>query len=842
MQQGADRFHTACSIFLLCLATTGPLRAQIVPDATLPVNSAVTPNGTTSAIAGGTAAGGNLFHSFKEFSVKTGTTAHFTSAPEIINILARVTGLTVSNIDGIISADGKANLFLINPNGIIFGPNARLNIGGSFIGSTASSIQLSDGSFYSAASPQAPPLLTVSVPAGLQFGPNPGAIRVRGAGHTLSVADPFFSPIDRSAASNSGLRVSPGNTLALVGGDIAIEGGVLTAEGGRIELGSVGGGAVSLSSSAGVPALGYSGVQSFRDIRLSQQALADASGTNTGGGAGGGAVAVAARRIEVRDGSAILIQNQGSQASGSITVSASESLELAGTTPDGRIRSILLNENLGLGKGGDIAVSSRRLVLEGGAQIATKTFTSAAGGNITALASEEVQLMGFSPVNPVLNSLISAGTLSSGTAGNIAISAGRLRAAGGGTVVSGTFGTGAGGNVKIQAADSVEVTGVIPFILTPSLLGSASLGQGNAGSVTLDTSRLTVRDGGRVDSSTVGSGSSGSLAINASQFVEVSGSVPGSRNPSQVISSANLADPILQQTFRLPAAPSGASGDVRLNTPVLIVRDGAQVTVKNDGSGNAGTLRVSANSIFLDTEAGITASTASGSGGNINLQVRDALLLRHGSSISATAGGTGNGGNLTIDAPVIAALENSDISANAFQGAGGNIQISTSGIFGTQYRVAPTAESDITASSEFGVSGTVTISNPEVDPSSGLVELPANLTDPAGQIVTGCAADRGNRFSVSGRGGLPEDPSQTLRGATLWSDVRPVRTSFASVVERRISSYSGENYQSPIVEATGWAIDERGRVRLVANSPDVTLQEGWQKSGRCGGGKTAKTP
>ncbi len=834
-------------MFLLCLATTGPLQAQIVPDATLPVNSVVTPEGSTSVITGGTAVGGNLFHSFKEFSVKTGTTAHFNSAPEISNILTRVTGLTVSNIDGIISAAGTANLFLINPNGIIFGPNARLNIGGSFIGSTASSIKLSDGSFFSAANPcrdatcRVSTLLTVSVPVGLQFGPNPGAIRVRGAGHSLTVADPFFSPIDRSAASNSGLRVSLGNTLALVGGDLGLEGGVLSAEGGRIELGSVGEGAVSLSPSAGGWTLGYSGAQSFRDIRLSQQALADASGTKTGGGA----VAVAGRRIEVRDGSVILIQNQGSQASGSISAFASESLELSGTTPDGRIRSTLLNDNLGVGKGGDIAVSSRRLTLEGGAQIGTRTFTAGAGGNITVSASEEVQLMGFSPVNPVLNSLITAGTLSSGKGGNIAVSAGRLRAAGGGTVVSGTFGTGAGGNVKIQAADSVEVTGVVPFILTPSLLGSASLGEGNAGSVTIDTSRLTVREGGRVDSSTAGSGSSGSLAIKASQSVEVSGSVPGSRNPSQVISSANLADPILQQTFRLSAAPSGTSGDVRINTPVLIVRDGAQVTVKNDGSGNAGTLRVNAGSIFLDSKGGLTASTESGEGGNINLQVRDALLLRNGSQISATAGGgTGSGGNLTISAPVIAALENSDISANAFQGAGGNIKISTQGIFGTQYRVAPTPESDITASSQFGVSGTVTISHPEVDPSLGLVELPENLTDTAAEIVTGCAADKGNTFAVSGRGGLPENPSETLRGATLWSDLRPVRKSSAALVETRfiasflpsfLPSYPGDNSQSPIVEATGWVIDEKGRVQLVANAPDVTPQEGWQKPARCGG-------
>jgi filamentous hemagglutinin family protein len=813
-------------MFLLCLATTGPLRAQIVPDATLPVNSVVTPNGSTNVITGGTAAGGNLFHSFKEFSVKTGTTAHFTSAPEITNILTRVTGLTVSNIDGIISAPGTANLFLINPNGIIFGPNARLNIGGSFIGSTASSIKLSDGSFYSAANPQTPPLLTVSVPAGLQFGPNPGAIRVRGAGHGLSVGTPIYSPLVRSNRE-AGLRVSPGKTLALVGGDLSLEGGVLAAQSGRIELGSVAEGFVSAASGQ---AFDYSGAGSFRDIRLSGQALADASGT------GGGGISVRGRRLDVSDGSIILMQNFGSRRSGSLSVQAAESVQLSGTTPDGRIPGGLYSETLGGGSGGEIAVSTRRLVIQNGAAIASKTFSAGEGGNITVNAADSAEVINFSPVNPLNVSFTGAFALGSGKAGDIAVSARRLTVKDGGSVISVTFGRGAGGNVSVSAAESVELVGVVPDVFSPSLLSAATVGAGNAGSLRVSTGSLVLRDGGRLDASTVGAGNAGSVTVNATESVEIRGTVPGSVSPSLVISSANLVDEILQQTYGLPGSPSGTSGDVTINTPRLTVSDGAQVTVRNDGSGNAGTLTVNAGSIFIDSKGALTASTESGEGGNINLQVRDALLLRNGSQISATAGGgTGSGGNLTIDAPVIAALENSDISANAFEGAGGNIQISTSGIFGTQYRVVTTAESDITASSQFGISGTVTISNPEVDPSSGLVELPANLSDTAGQIVTGCAADRGNTFAVSGRGGLPEDPSQTLRGATLWSDLRPVRKSSAALVERRISSYYGDNSQSPIVEATGWAIDDKGRVQLVANSPDVAPQEGWQKYGRCGG-------
>lgn len=132
----------------------GSALAQITPDTTLGnENSTVTSTGEVDSINGGATRGANLFHSFGEFNINEGRAAVFTNPTGIENILTRVTGANPSNILGTLGVAGNANLFLMNPNGIIFGANARLDIGGSFVGTTANAITFGEQGFFSATNP-----------------------------------------------------------------------------------------------------------------------------------------------------------------------------------------------------------------------------------------------------------------------------------------------------------------------------------------------------------------------------------------------------------------------------------------------------------------------------------------------------------------------------------------------------------------------------------------------------------------------------------------------------------------------------------------------------------------
>jgi filamentous hemagglutinin family protein len=801
-----------------------PTFAQIVSDGT--TQTIVKPNGKNFTILNGIEKGVNLFHSFSDFSVPTHGSATFdlVNTPNIQTIFSRVTGGRVSQIDGLIQTlhgHHPVSLFLMNPEGIIFGKNASLNIGGSFIGTTATSIKFADGTEFSGNHLRVSPLLTMSVPMGLQLAQNSRGIVVQGSGHNITIG--FFAPADRTK-NPIGLQVGSGNTLALIGKGVNFSGGVVTTKGGgHLEVGSVSDGLVKLNSTSGGLVGDYSAVSQFHDIHLAQQSLLDASGS-------GGSIQLQGRNISFTEGSAALLQNTGlQQPSQGITIKATGTVNLSGNTSDGKLGSLVQIDNLGLTPTGDINLSAEDLFMKDGANIHNWTFTPIAGGNITANVTGAIALDGFAPANPVVVSSITSITLSSGRAGDINVSTGNMRVVNSGSLSTLSAGSGQAGILRFNVADLLEIAGNNPFTTLSSAVISSTSSTGDSGSSFINTSRLIVRDGGILGSSTVASGAAGSVTVNASEYVDVRGRSTSSILPARIASSAEILDPATQAALGLPAIPTGKAGSLTINTPSLRVTDGAFVTVKNDGPNSAGNLQINANSIFLNHQGSISASTASGNGGDVRLNLQDYLLMRDNSLISATSVGQGDGGNLSISAPVIVGLENSDIIANAVQGRGGNIDMTSQSLIGLKLvdtitpRTDPT--NDITASSQFSVNGTVQINNIGIDPNSGLIELPANVTDPSQQIASGCSNNRGSSFIATGRGGIPQNPTEETRndvykGLSLhtWSDIRDI-SAYRKTVNAQLPS-------SPdiLIQATSWRRNGQGQIELVAANIPTQLQ------------------
>ena len=772
---------------------------QIINDNTLGAeNSVVTPkriNGQlTNQIDGGAIHGTNLFHSFEKFSVLTGTTAYFNNAANIDNVIARVTGKSISNIDGTLRANSTANLFLINPNGIIFGPNASLNIGGSFVASTASSLNFADGTKFSATDPQTTPLLTVSVPVGLQFGATPGTI------HNQSQASPgaLLKPV--------GLQVQQGKTLALIGGDITLEGGNLTAESGRIELGSVAGNSLVSLNPTNQGWIGYEGVQNFQNIQLIQRT--DGSNTYTSNvdtsGDGGGNVQIQGRRVLLNGDSYITNDTLGAQQGGNLIVTAAESVELGGN-------AILSTGTYSTGNAGNIQIATGELIVRDGAQVLMYNLGSGLPGQLIVNASDSVELIGGTliPLQAGIDlrpsGLFSVGD---GNGGDITINTRMLRIQGGAGIStessiilftkSNQFipAKGYGGNLTVNASESVELSGTSPNGSKLSGLFAGTEGSGDGGNLIVTTKQLIVRDG---------------VAITVS---------------SEIQNDFNYQEGVPNL---------GKTGELNINTGSILLDKGTLTS--NSQSGEGGNITLQVRDLLLMRHNSQISTNAGGdktaAGGNIAINAPNGFV-------------------------VATPLENNDITANAFSGSGGKITITTKNIFGFLLRTRadvekldPTGEikpnnlptSDITAFSQQNPSlnGTVQINSPDADPSKGLVELPVNLVDASQQIVAGCNSGGKigrSSFIATGRGGLISDPTQPLIAddAVLvnWIAMEPESKNPASGIQKRVVVQAQQNTEeksqnvnsvnepAQIVEAQGWVIDANGNVVLMAQVPTAT--------------------
>ncbi|MGC9504523.1 ShlB/FhaC/HecB family hemolysin secretion/activation protein [Baaleninema sp.] len=665
------------------LAIATPAAAQIVPDDTLPQNSTVILEGDNFQIRGGTEAGNNLFHSFEEFSVPENFRASFENISGIDRIFSRVTGNNISQIDGILAANGSASLFFINPNGIIFGENAQLNLGGSFVATTADSVRFADGTAFDARQPS--PLLSVTAPTGLQFGATPGSIINRSsasAPETISDSRQQLNSVDLPP----GLAIDPENSLIFAGGDLIFEGGNLTSFGGRIELGSVAGASnVSLNPTTDGFSLGYEEVSQFGTIRLFGRL------SETG------------------------------LVSSVVDASGLELSENAPGTP-----------------GGNVRVGAGQLFVEN-SSITNSSF--AGNGGTFAVTADTIDISGSVNAPPML---LPAGLFTQaeelGNAGNLNIDAGELTVRNGAQISTGTLGSGQGGDLNITADSILVEIGSRPLIRPSTIVSQVEAvapderfqPTGRSGDLTIATRELLVRDGGFVGTATSSFGDAGNLSVSADS-IEVSGfvAVAVEVEPNNVVLNPSRLSTLAAPDMENPLPPQflGKPGNLTLNAGEVRVSDRAEIIAVNGSANLGGNIDIAIDRLTLERGGQISANTvASGNGGNLTVTATESIDLIGTSTEGDIPSGlfvqsqgilnpfnAGDGGNLQVSTQRLTVIDGAAISADTFAvGNGGNVTVNAS----ESVRVSGRSNIPVSASD-------VSIFNPIID-EDGL--LPSRIT------------------------------------------------------------------------------------------------------------------
>jgi len=764
---------------VVCLAFSSA-SAQIVPDISLGKESSVIEptqlNTGIQVISGGAVRGSTLFQSFEQFNISPGQKVYFSNPTEISNILTRVTGNSASIISGTLGILGNANLFFLNPRGILFAGDARLDLSGSFLATTADSFTFSGSSTFSATNPQPAPLLTVNLPVGLNFSDPSGAIQVVDTPQ-VQTRMPLVGTFPTSVVVDgkpTGLRVSPGKTFGLVGGSVSFNSGIAAAPAGRIEMGAVKQGTVEIISDPRGFTLSYSNMAAYNDIQLTRFSLLDASGYS------GNQIRLQGRQITLSNGSFLAVGNTGSSTDSSITVNATEALNVTGFKPDPLFslrypdqapNAVIWSYALA-GKGADISISAPSLDLQSAGIVLSTATAPGIAGTISINAANSVKAAGFIPevlrpgeLPSKFSGIASIAYGSGSRTGDVAIQTKRLLLQDLGAVGTFSFESATAGNIGVNASELVELKGADPASGFATRLQSSTSGKGNAGNLQIDTKQLQVLDGGTVGSATISNGDAGDVFINASDLIRVAGKVPGTINRSRIVSAAQLQDPKLRKLLGLPSIlGAGNAKNLIIDTGQLLINDGGEVSVQNDGFGKAGFLDIKANFVNLANQSTISGSVGADEGGNITMSVKDLLLLRDRSEISASATGNANGGSVGIDASLLV-LDHSKISGSAEQGKGGEVNIDVQGLFRSP-------DSAITATSARGAqfNGTVQINSPELNVTK--VEQPS--LQPQGPEVTSiCQSRTGaapSEFINAGNGGIPPVPEEALTTNSGWQD------------------------------------------------------------------------
>ncbi|AFY55534.1 filamentous hemagglutinin family N-terminal domain protein [Rivularia sp. PCC 7116] len=676
------------ALFQACLIN--PCFAQssnIVPDNTLGAESSQVLENfqglPVEIITGGAERGINLFHSFQEFNVSEGRGTYFFSPnAEIQNILARVTGRNLSDVLGILGTLGgsQPNLFLINPNGIVFGENASLDVGGSFVASTANAIEFGKQGLFSASNPQTPGLLNVS-PSALFF----NAVANQKTNSIESQA--FLTVPESKSLLLLGGNISP-NTQST--GNIILNGGRLRAPGGRVEIAGLGeSGKVDLNHTKNQLSLGFP-----EDIKRVDVSLLNIAEIDVTAG-GGGDISIYAQNLDILEGSDIcagigadescggLNLNNGSAnaQAGDITLDATEKITIANPVSE-------VNNNVNsdaIGNSGNINIGGKSIEINDGAIILAITFGKGNAGSINIFAEDTVSIKDSDGNNSFIANNIRNNAI--GDSGGINITTGSLFVNDGAQIKSLVYGKGNSGRITINARDQVSFDGRDTNDFPSSALTRVEVGAvGNGGGIDINTNFLSITNRAQIASVTQGRGNASDISINAQSQVSLLN--------SDIITEVSEEGGI------------GIGGDININTGALLLQDGSSLLADVENFGKAGNITINVGDRMVVEGEGLSAlrnstnivpsqisttveSGAEGEGGNIDISA-NSLSIDDAGFISSRTAGKGNAGNIKlkarneiivkgIDSDGMPSSINAIVGSNAV-GDGGNIEISANSL------------------------------------------------------------------------------------------------------------------------------------------------------------------
>ncbi|BAP56235.1 large exoprotein containing haemagglutination activity domain [Thioploca ingrica] len=661
--------------YLMVLLTQSTLYAEIILDGTLGFKDALTgPNYLLDAQLG-KQVGANLFHSFSEFNLNADESITFSGPENINNIINRVTGGNPSNINGgLYSTIPNADIYFLNPFGVVFGPNATLNIPGSFHVSTADILYLQEGGKFDATKPSNS-LLTSAAPSAFGFLTNSSA--------DLSI-------------QGSKLSISPQNTLSIIGGQVKVDQAQVEAFSGRLNLASIVGEGQVVPEVDGLTSVGERGNLTVTDSQLNVSGEAggtvyiragrlvldnSAIAAKTLGAENGHEINLNVTSLAAIRGGSLSSSTSGSGNSGNINIQATDEIELSGENDQG-VSGIFAksksqvddNSEENIGNSGNILLTTNKLNLTGGAVITTSSYSTGNGGNILITANNTVNVSGEAISKNADGSDQVSGIFAQmytennnpPQSGMIDIRARQLQVTKGGAIDSSSFGTPPAGSINLRIVDDVVVSGTSSQGNSSEIAASVwGLATGDAGDLRLAARKLTVNGGAQIQSLTSGTGRGGDLYMDVKDIV-----ISGFWHTVDE-NGADLY--VFSGIYTLSI--NGNAGDITLTTEKLTLEQGGKITAQTDESGVAGNISIEAlKGIYLSNQGGIFTESVDGHAGLIKL-ITPELHLKDHAKILATAKGKEPGGNIEIDVNHLHLTKGSEISASSeSQGNAGNLR------------------------------------------------------------------------------------------------------------------------------------------------------------------------